>query len=53
MLKRKKMMENYRVVGLNNLVSFSRWTFTEIRDVFEIEAQFNKLVEEARSANRE
>lgn len=40
-------MRNYWVPGVNNLGSFGRWAFAEFTAVFEIEAEFNKLVEAA------
>ena len=38
-------IETYWVPGVNNLGSFGRWAFAEFTAVFEIEAEFNKLVE--------
>ncbi len=40
-------MRNYWVPGVNNLGSFGRWAFAEFREVFVIESEFNKVVEEA------
>jgi type III restriction enzyme len=37
-------MRSYWVPGVNNLRTHGRWAFAEFRDVFEIEAEFNKLV---------
>ena len=51
--EKKATMENYWVPGVNNLRTYGRWAFAEMRDVFEIEAAFDKLVEEALSENRE
>ena len=51
--EKKATMENYWVPGVNNLRTYGRWAFAEMRDVFEIEAQFDKLVENALSVNRE
>lgn len=38
-------MRNLWVPGVNNLASFGRWQFEEFTDVFEIEAAFNRLIE--------
>ncbi|MBA3944784.1 MAG: DEAD/DEAH box helicase family protein [Herpetosiphonaceae bacterium] len=38
-------MRNYWVPGVNNLRAHGRWAFAEFTQVFEIEAEFNKLVE--------
>ena len=38
-------MRNYRVPGVNNLGSFGRWEFAEFTEVFQIESEFNKLIE--------
>lgn len=35
-----------RVPGVNKLGTFGRWAFTEFQAVFEIEAEFNKVIEE-------
>ncbi|OUC14079.1 MAG: restriction endonuclease [Alkalinema sp. CACIAM 70d] len=40
-------MRTYWVPGVNNLGSFGRWGFAEFTEVFEIEAEFNKLIESA------
>jgi type III restriction enzyme len=43
--KEKKMtMEIYWVPGVNNLKSYGRWAFAEFRDVYEIEAEFEKKI---------
>ena len=43
-------MRNYWIPGVNNLGSMGRWAFAEFRAVFEIESEFNKVVEDAVSA---
>lgn len=39
-------MRNYWVPGVNNVGSYGRWAFAEFTVAFEIEADFNKLIEE-------
>jgi len=43
-------MRNYWVPGVNNLNSYGRWDFAEFRAVFEIESEFNRVIEEAISS---
>ncbi len=38
-------MQTYWVPGVNNLGNFGRWAFAEFTTVFEIGAEFNKLIE--------
>jgi len=38
-------MRNYWVPGVNNLGTFGRWAFAEFTEVYEIEADFARLVE--------
>jgi type III restriction enzyme len=38
-------ISTYWIPGVNNLKSYGRWAFAEFTEVFEIEAQFNKLVD--------
>jgi len=38
-------MLNYWVPGINNLGKFGRWAFAEFTAVFEIDSEFNKLIE--------
>ncbi|HRJ44637.1 MAG TPA: hypothetical protein PL105_22265, partial [Caldilineaceae bacterium] len=40
-------MKSYWVPGVNNLGTLGRWQFAEFKAVFEIEADFNKLIEAA------
>ena len=42
-------MDSYWVPGVNNHGDYGRWAFAEFTDVFEVEAAFNRLVEELRS----
>ena len=43
--KKKTPMETYWVPGLNNNENYGRWAFVEFTEVFEIEAEFNTLLE--------
>ena len=38
-------MRSYWVPGVNNLESYGRWAFAEFTDVFEIDAEFGKLID--------
>ncbi len=38
-------MRSYWVPGVNNLGKFGRWAFAEFTAVYEIEAEFNKLID--------
>ncbi len=40
-------MRAFWVPGVNNLGTFGRWAFTEFQAVFEIEAEFDKVIESA------
>ncbi|PSB27673.1 BPTD_3080 family restriction endonuclease [Stenomitos frigidus] len=40
-------MRNYWVPGVNNLGSFGRWAFAEFTAVFEIESEFNSVIQAA------
>lgn len=42
-------MRNYWIPGVNNLGTYGRWAFAEFRAVFEIQAEFNQVVEDAAS----
>ncbi len=46
---KKATMDTYWVPGVNNHEDYGRWAFAEFTDVFEVEAAFNRLVEELRS----
>ncbi len=43
---KKSTMENYWVPGVNNTKAFGRWAFAEFRDIFEMDSDFKKQVEE-------
>ena len=43
--EKKTTMEIYWVPGVNNLKQYGRWAFAEFTDVFQIEAEFNKLID--------
>jgi type III restriction enzyme len=45
--EKAETMRAYWVPGVNNLHSYGRWAFAELRDVFEIESDFNQLIERA------
>ncbi len=38
-------MRAYWVPGVNNLGKFGRWVFAEFTEVFEIEREFDKLID--------
>jgi len=44
--EKKNTMETYWVPGVNNLGTYGRWAFAEFREVFRIESDFDKKVEE-------
>ena len=44
-IEKANTMRAYWVPGVNNLGSFGRWAFTEFTEVFEIEAEFGKLIQ--------
>ena len=43
---KKATMDTCWVPGVNNHGDYGRWAFAEVTDVFEVEAAFNRLVEE-------
>lgn len=43
--EKKSTMDTYWVPGVNNLGTFGRWQFAELRDVFQISSQFGKIIE--------
>lgn len=45
--EKKSTMDTYWVPGVNNLGTFGRWAFAELRDVYEIETDFEKKVKDA------
>jgi type III restriction enzyme len=44
-------MKTLWVSGVNNLGTQGRWAFVEFTDPLDIQAAFDKLVDEARAAN--
>ena len=44
---KKATMENYWVPGVNNLETHGRWAFAELRDVWEMEIDFEEKIEAA------
>jgi type III restriction enzyme len=44
---KKATMETYWVPAVNNLKTYGRWAFVELRDVFEIESELSKIIDEA------
>lgn len=45
--KEKKLtMDNYWIAGVNNLQTYGRWAFAEFTDVFDMQEDFAKRVEE-------
>jgi len=44
--EKKATMETYWVPGVNNLGSYGRWAFAEFTEVYQIEADFAKKVED-------
>jgi type III restriction enzyme len=45
--EKKATMETYWVPGVNNLGQYGRWAFTELTDVYQIKADFNKMIAKA------
>ncbi len=43
--EKKATMETYWAPGVNNLGEYGRWAFAEFTEVFEIESEFNKMIE--------
>lgn len=44
--EKRATMDNYWVPGVNNLKTYGRWAFVEFGDVFQMQADFAKKVEE-------
>lgn len=42
---KKETMDTYWIPGINNLKKYGRWAFAEFREVFQIQAEFNALIE--------
>lgn len=45
--EKKSTMDTYWIPGVNNLKSFGRWDFVELKEVYKIEADFNKKLNDA------
>ena len=43
--EKKNTMDAYWVPGVNGLGAYGRWAFAEFTDVFEIQSEFNKLID--------
>ncbi|MBW2149985.1 MAG: restriction endonuclease, partial [Deltaproteobacteria bacterium] len=43
--EKKATMETYWVPGVNNCKQYGRWAFAEFTDVFQIENEFNRMIE--------
>ena len=44
--EKKATMDNYWIPGVNNSGQYGRWAFAELREVFAMEADFSKKVED-------
>jgi type III restriction enzyme len=44
---KKATMETFWIPGVNHLKVHGRWAFAEFRDVYEIEAEFDRVIEDA------
>ncbi len=44
--EKKATMDSYWIPGVNNLRSFGRWAFAEFTDMYDMQADFAKVVEE-------
>jgi type III restriction enzyme len=44
--EKKATMDSYWIPGVNNLKSFGRWAFAEFTDMYDMQADFAKVVEE-------
>jgi type III restriction enzyme len=42
--EKKSTMETYWVPGVNNLATHGRWSFAELRDVYDIAADFDRII---------
>ena len=38
-------METYWVPGVNNLGTYGRWAFAELTDLYDFEADFNRVID--------
>jgi len=44
---KKNTMDSYWIPGVNNLGSFGTWAFAEFTNIYEVETEFAKTVEQA------
>lgn len=44
-VEKKLTMDTYWVPGVNHLGTYGRWAFAEFTEVYQIEAEFNKLID--------
>jgi type III restriction enzyme len=51
--EKKSTMDAYWVPGVNNLGTHGRWAFAEFTDIYDIQAEFNKVIDGAVSASGE
>jgi len=51
--EKKSTMDAYWVPGVNNLGTYGRWAFAEFTDLYDIQAEFNKVIDGAVSASGE
>ena len=49
---KKNTMDSYWIPGVNNLASFGTWAFAEFANIYEVEAEFAKTVEQALASAR-
>ena len=45
--EKKATMETYWVPGVNNCKQYGRWAFAEFTEVFQIEEEFDRMIESA------
>jgi type III restriction enzyme len=43
--EKKSVMETYWIPGVNNLKSFGRWAFVELREIYQIQSEFESTIE--------
>ena len=48
---KKEAMETYWVPGVNNLSEYGRWSFAEFTDVYEMEQEFDSLIQRRVASN--
>ncbi|WP_420538655.1 BPTD_3080 family restriction endonuclease [Mailhella massiliensis] len=45
--EKKSTMETYWIPGVNNLTTFGRWEFVELKEIYQMEADFEKKLNES------